>query len=186
MSIRSQSRRGGLALAGTVTVVLLLIGFALQQIRVGGSIQNRIDVVTGFNADILPPPLYIVEPMLKVRQATNDIGHLGQIRADLAVLETQYRASLKRWTADDVDPKLSGELRGNAAQEAEAFWKEVNQVLLPALSRGDMAAAQASQNHLETTFERQRGAILLLTEHAAAASTTAQVFEFFIAIPPTA
>lgn len=57
MSIRSQSRRGGFLLAGTVTVVLLLIGLAVQHIRVGGTVQTRIDMVTGFNADILPPPL---------------------------------------------------------------------------------------------------------------------------------
>lgn len=169
MSIRSQSRRGGLILAGIVTVVLLMIGIALQQIRVGGNIQTRLDVVTGFTADILPPPLYMVEPMLEVEQAQNDPGKLDTVRAALAILEKQYRASLARWTADDVDPRLSAELRGNAAQEAEAFWTETNQALLPALARGDMAAGQASRQKLEGIFERQRNAILALTTNATAA-----------------
>ena len=168
MSIRSQSRRGGFLLAGTVTVVLLLIGLAVQHIRVGGTVQSRIDMVTGFTADILPPPLYIVEPMLKAKQAAGDPARLVQNRADLAELEKQYRASLARWTADDVDPKLAGELRDTVAKEGEAFWAEVNTVLLPALARSDMATAQDSERKLEGIFARERGAILLLTDHALA------------------
>lgn len=169
MSIRIRSRRAGLALAGTVTFMLLLIGLAVQHIRVGGTVQNRIDVVTGFTADILPPPLYIVEPALKARQAIDDRAHLAQNRADLAELEKQYRASLVRWTADDVDPALAGELRSSIAKEADAFWQEVNAVLLPALGRGDAAGAEASKQRLDAIFARERSAILLLTEHATAA-----------------
>ena len=168
-SIRNQSRRGGLFLAGTVTVLLLLIGLAVQHIRIGGTVQNRIDSVTGFTADILPPPLYIVEPALKARQAIDDPAHLAQHRADLAELETQYRASLAKWTADDVDPALAEELRTSVAKEADAFWHEVNTVLLPALARGDMQAAEASKQKLDAIFARERGAILLLTEHVTAA-----------------
>jgi methyl-accepting chemotaxis protein len=168
MSIRIQSRRGGLALAGTVTLLLLLIGLAVQHIRVGGTVQTRIDLVTGFTADILPPPLYIVEPALKARQAIDDPSHLAQNKADLAELEKQYRASLARWTADDVDPALAGELRTAVAKEADAFWQEVNTVLLPALERGDAAGAEASKQKLDAIFARERSAILLLTEHAMA------------------
>lgn len=186
MSIRIKSRRGGLALAGTVTLLLLLIGLAVQYIRVGGTVQNRIDMVTGFTADILPPPLYIVEPALKARQAIDDPAHLAQNRADLAELEKQYRASLARWTADDVDPALAGELRTSVAKEADAFWQEVNTVLLPALGRGDQAGAEASKQKLDAIFERERSAILLLTEHATAArnalvsSSTTTVFALLI------
>lgn len=169
MSIRSQSRRGGLALAAAVTAVLLLIGLAVQHIRVGGTVQNRIDLVTGFTADILPPPLYIVEAALKARQAVDDPAHLAQNRADLAELEKQYRASFARWTSDDVDPALAGELRTAVAKEADAFWLEVNRALLPALASGDIAAADASKQRLDAIFARERAAILLLTEHAVAA-----------------
>jgi phosphonate ABC transporter permease subunit PhnE len=95
--------------------------------------------------------------------------HLAQHRADLAELETQYRASLAKWTADDVDPALAEELRTSVAKEADAFWHEVNTVLLPALARGDMQAAEASKQKLDAIFARERGAILLLTEHVTAA-----------------
>lgn len=169
MNIRNQSLRAGMALAGTVTLVLVLIGLAVQHIRVGGTVQSRIDMVTGFTADILPPPLYIVEPALKARQAIDDPAHLAQNRADLAELEKQYRASLARWTADDVDPALAGELVDAVARQADAFWQEVDTVLLPALGRGDAAGAEASKQRLDAIFARQRSAILLLTRHAMAA-----------------
>lgn len=172
MTIRTQSRRGSLALAGTVAVVLLLIGLAVQYIRVGGTVQKRIDAVTGFTADILPPPLYIVEPALKARQAVDDPAHFAQNRADLAELEKQYRASLARWTADDVDPALANELRTAVAKEADAFWQEVDTVLLPALGRGDAAGAEASKQRLDAIFARERSAVLLLTEHATTARET--------------
>ncbi len=169
MSIRIQSRRGGWALVGTATLVLLLIGLAVQHIRVGGTVQNRIDSVTGFTADILPPPLYIVEPTLKARQSIDDPAHLAQYRADLADLEKQYRASLARWTSDDVDPALAEELRTSVAKEADAFWQEVDTVLLPALARSDAAGAAASKQQLDTIFARERSAIMQLTAHATAA-----------------
>ena len=169
MSIRAKSRRGGMILAGAVAGALLLIGLAVQHIRVGGALDTRNDVVSGFTADIMPPPLYVVEPMLKARQAADDPAHLAENRAELAALEKQYRASLERWTADDVDPALSGELRGAVAKEADAFWQELNAVLLPALARGDVAGAQASTQRLDTIFERQRSAILNLTRNALAA-----------------
>ncbi|MEI6641239.1 MAG: methyl-accepting chemotaxis protein [Novosphingobium sp.] len=169
MSIRAQSRHGGLLLAGGVAAALLLIGVAVQYIRVGGTLHNRLDVITGFTADILPPPLYIVEPMLKVKQAIEDPARLGRSRTELAELEKQYRTSLDRWTADDVDPALAGELRNSVAREADAFWREVDQALLPALQRGDGAIAQESGKRLETLFERERSAILALTGHATAA-----------------
>lgn len=150
-------------------MLLLLIGLAVQHIRVGGTLQNRIDDVTGFTADILPPPLYIVEPALEARQAIDDPTHLAQSRADLAELEKQYRASLAKWTADDVDPVLARELRTSVAKEADAFWQEVNTVLLPALECGDMQATEASKQKLDAIFDRERSAVLLLTEHATAA-----------------
>ena len=77
MSIRVQSRRGGFFLAGAVAGMLMLIGLAVQHIRVGGTVDSRNDVVSGFTADIMPPPLYIVEPMFLARQAMDDPPHLA-------------------------------------------------------------------------------------------------------------
>ena len=133
MGIGSQRSGGGFQLAGAVTAAILLTGLAVQHIRVGGTVQRQIDSVTGFSADILPPPIRIVEP------------GLAQNRDNLAELERQYRARLTRWTADDVNPRLAGKLRDLVAKEADAFWTEVNKVLLPALARSDMAIAQASE-----------------------------------------
>jgi methyl-accepting chemotaxis protein len=167
MSIRTLSNRGGLAVAALVGALLLLIGFAVEHIRVGGTVQARIDTITGFNADILPPPLYVVEPMLKAKQAASDPQHVAQNLTELANLEKQYRASFARWTSDDVDPDLVAELKGGAGKEADLFWEEVRQNLLPALARSDSMAMQASIAQLESIFERQRAAIIRLTENAA-------------------
>ena len=169
MSIRIQSRRGGMALAGAVTVVFLLIGLAVQQIRVGGAVDSRNSVVSGLTADIMPPPLYIVQPMLKIRQAVDDPLHLAKNRTDLADLEKQYRASFERWTADDVDPALVEELRGAVSKEANAFWQEVNTVMLPALARGDNVTVDASLQRLDGIYERQNSAINQFTKHTLAA-----------------
>lgn len=167
MSIRTAGRNGGMALAAIVGLMLLLIGLGLQHIRVGGTVQNRIDLVTGFNADILPPPLFIVEPMLLAHQAADDRPRLSEYRAELARLEIEYRKGFTRWTADDIDPRLSGELRQGAAREADLFWSEVNGSLLPALTTGDEAAAQASETKLVAIFKRHQEAIYRLTHNAA-------------------
>jgi hypothetical protein len=109
MSIVIQRSRVDFILSGAVTAALLLIGLAVEHIRIGRTVQRRIDNVNGFSADIVPTPLCIVEP------------GLAQSRADLAELDRQYPARLTRWTAEDVDPKLAGALRDLVAKEADAF-----------------------------------------------------------------
>jgi methyl-accepting chemotaxis protein len=61
MTIEKTSRLGALTLAGLVSIIVLLVGFGVNHIRNGGVLDNREQQLSDFRADILPPPLFLVE-----------------------------------------------------------------------------------------------------------------------------
>ncbi len=64
-SIKQKTRIGGIAIVGALAVTLVATGVGLNRIRLGGSLDYQNGVTNNFVADILPPALYLVEPMLQ-------------------------------------------------------------------------------------------------------------------------
>jgi methyl-accepting chemotaxis protein len=171
MTISSQGKSGGTIVAGVLITTFVLIGLGLSQIRVGGPVYGSLDKISSFTADILPPPLFVVEPMLEVSQVMGNETVLKQTKQNLAALETAYRVSAKRWASDDLDPMLAQELKSGAQREGDLFWDEINTALMPALERRDQAAAQQSYAKLQGLYIKHRAAIVTLSEHANALRT---------------
>jgi len=171
MTISSRGKSGGTIIAGVLITTFVLIGLGLSQIRVGGPVYGSLDKISSFTADILPPPLFVVEPMLEVSQVMNNTGSLKQTKQDLHTLETAYRASAKRWAADELDPVLVQEVKNGAEREGELFWDEINNTLLPALERNDGSAAAQSFARLQGIYSKHRAAIVSLADHANAVRT---------------
>ncbi|WP_295528994.1 methyl-accepting chemotaxis protein [Novosphingobium sp. Chol11] len=171
MTISSKGKSGGTIIAGVLITTFVLIGLGLSQIRVGGPVYGSLDRISSFTADILPPPLYVVEPMLEVSQVMNNAGSLKQTKQNLASLETAYRVSAKRWASDELDPVLAQELKNGAQREGDLFWDEIDTALLPALERGDGGAAAQSFAKVQGIYGKHRAAIVALSEHANALRT---------------
>ena len=61
MSIEKYSRIGGITLCAMVAAILLLAGVGINHIRNGGALDNEEQLLSDFRADILPPPMFLVE-----------------------------------------------------------------------------------------------------------------------------
>jgi methyl-accepting chemotaxis protein len=167
MTIRDASQKAGLVVTGVLLVAALAIGLGVQQVRVNGPVHQRINDISDFTADILPPPLFVTEAMLRVSDAANLGGALDQDKAELKRLETEYRASRQRWAASDIDPSLKRQLDEGAGALADKFWAEVDQNLIPALEREDADGAAIAQGKARILYRKHTEEIRKLAAHAA-------------------
>lgn len=145
----------------------------MNAIRVGGALHERQLLSNEFVADIMPPPQYVIEPMLEVTRLMRDPSLLAEKRESLARLEKVYRERESYWKASALDADLREKLVNATASQADIFWRDVNDGVLPALERGDAASAEAAYASAAEAFEKHRGAIESLTIAGIAQSTAA-------------
>lgn len=163
MTIRDASRKAALTIALVLAIAASAIGVGVFEIRVGGPVYNKIDEVSQFSADMLPPPLFVTEAMLRVSDAANLGGALEQDKAELARLEHEYRASRERWAKANIDPRLKDALAKGSGELADRFWAEVDNNLIPALEREDADAAAIAQGKARILYRKHTEEIHKLT-----------------------
>ncbi|WP_433911366.1 methyl-accepting chemotaxis protein [Sphingomonas yabuuchiae] len=143
-----------------------LTGFEINTIRIGGPLAASNQRISDLQADILPPPAYIIEPFLEATLLVEQPATLTKRQATLGRLEKDFRASIAKWKASELQDGLKSILIDKAAREADGFWTELDDTMLPALRRGDRAAAQASYARLSTLYAAHRRNIDALVEAA--------------------
>ena len=62
----------GFIVAIGLAAVIVTSNLALNQLKVGGPLYNKIKLGNDLVADILPPPEYVIEAYLEVTLALND------------------------------------------------------------------------------------------------------------------
>ena len=169
MSIKSKCRSGGIAALSILLLGGVVTGFEINTIRIGGPVAQSNQAINDLQADILPPPAYIIEPYLEATLLVQDPASLDERRPVLARLERDFRASIARWQVSDIDDGLKRALIDQAARPADAFWQELDQIMLPAIRRGDRPAMQASYARLTTLYAAHRRAIDTLVADATTA-----------------
>lgn len=172
LTIREKTKRSGFVLTGVVAAVILSAGLAMNHIRIGGAIHQREALMNEFVADIMPPPAYVIEPMLEVSELMRNPGSLAQSKLALARLEKVYRTRAAYWDKGTLDDDLKAARKDDAGLKAEAFWTEVNKSLIPALEQGDTARAEESYLNAREQFDAHRQSIEGLTLNATARVAT--------------
>jgi methyl-accepting chemotaxis protein len=161
--IRDTVRKGGIAIIAALLVLGLASAFGMNAIRLGGALHQRQSITNEFVADIMPPPAYVIEPMLMVTRLMRDPSSVADVKEGVGRLEKTYRARMANWKASTLDPDLLGRLQGDTGKSADAFWNVINAELLPAVERGDLVTAEVAYADATAAFERHRGAIEGLT-----------------------
>jgi methyl-accepting chemotaxis protein len=143
----------GIALAGGLSLV------AIESLRVGGPLYRQIEHNKDIIADILPPPLYVVEADLV---ATKLLEHPETVEAaatKLAALKKDYDARRAFWTSADIDAGMREALVKESAAPAADFWREIEQEILPAVRAGDAVRARQALDRADAAYERHRAVI---------------------------
>src|SRR5512138_3023244 len=97
--------------------------FALQQIKVGGPLYDRIKLGNDLIADILPPPEYVIEAYLEATLAVREPASLAERKERLAQLKKDYDERWDFWKKSDLDSALKVLLVEKSDAEVRKFWK---------------------------------------------------------------
>ena len=140
----------GLVVAGAIALA------AFQDLRVGGPVFNRIMQDQSLVADILPPPLYVVEAHLVVMRASAERKGGAELVARLAKLHKEYNDRREFWAASDASANIKKIIAQDSDIAAAKFWKAAEKDLVPALAAGDEARIDAAFEAADRAYEAQR------------------------------
>jgi methyl-accepting chemotaxis protein len=150
-----------IALFGIVTAIslgtIIFTGvYALSELKVGGPLYDKIKLGNDLVADILPPPEYVIEAYLEATLALRDPAELSMHRDRLVQLKKEYDERHDFWLKSDLDSTIKSKLTLESHREVERFWVAVNDVLLPALAKADMASAEKSYKDVSAAYAAHR------------------------------
>ncbi len=107
-------------------------------------------------ADVLPPPLYLVEGQLIVERMVHD-SDMSPLLKRLKELKIDYDARNSYWeTNHDLTDEIKQQLLGDQRKYADLWWQEVEEHYLPAIERGDSAAKNDSMTKLDNYYDLHR------------------------------
>lgn len=172
MSIRNVSRRGAAALAAVIVVAAALSAFAINEIRFGGEMHRTNQQLHEFNADILPPPGYLIESYLEATLIARDPASVDERAKRLAALEKDFNARFQHWAASDLELALRDGFATTVREDGKAFWALVDTKLIPAARAGDRAAIDKAADEIGTVYAAHRQRIDRLVTEAAAHQVT--------------
>ena len=146
----------------TIAGLLAIVGAtttALNQLRIGSDSYRLISDAKDLTADILPPPMYVIEAYLEAKLAAEQPSSIAQRRTKLSQLESDFRTRRDVWSKSALPGALRDGLTIRAANYADQFWQELNQRLLPAIETGNGAQVAKSMQSLDQSYADHRKAI---------------------------
>lgn len=144
-----------------VFVILVIVGAvgitALQRVSSSAALMGEgKDVV----ADILPPPLYVIEAQLlayDVAAAPDD--QRPALLEKIERLKKDYADRNQYWTNSDLDTAVRQKLLGEQKKQGELFWNEFDTHFLPAVAAKDNDAINASLRQMRQYYEAHRAGV---------------------------
>ena len=111
-------------------------------------------------ADILPPPLYVIEAQLIAYDLTRAPAAQREPLIDkLVELKKQFDARNAFWEAELFDAEVKSALLGEQRRQADQFWKRLQNDFVPAIRAGDSARAESALAQIRTHYEAHRAGV---------------------------
>jgi len=164
ISISTAVTATGLALIAGVLLTLLTGAEALNRLKVNGPIYEDIIYSKDLIADILPPPLYVIESYALANESTLHPDTLAVNAPRVKVLKEQYEERRAYWKTTRLPDVLKTKLLDDVLVKGDDFWREMQGVTLPALEANDRNAIVASLSALRVKFHRHEAAVNELVE----------------------
>jgi methyl-accepting chemotaxis protein len=149
----------GLVTAGGLGAIIGTNSHALDQLKVGGPLYEKIKLGNDLVADILPPPEYVIEAYLEATLAMEDPASFALHRDRLAQLKKDYDERREYWAKSALDPAIKSKLVERSHGYVQRFWSATETTFLPALARGDSAAAAKAYAEMREAYTAHRAVI---------------------------
>jgi methyl-accepting chemotaxis protein len=166
MKISSAAKAVGVLLITGCIAVGGVGYYALQEIKVGGAIYNDIVLTKDLVADILPPPMYILEGYLEVNRALDDPGSVSERHAKIDELKKAYDERREFWRKSSLDDHLKNMLIDEAHIGASQFWNLATQYFFPELESGNTQKAKETFEKMREHYRAHRDVIHRLVKEA--------------------
>ncbi|WP_296080943.1 methyl-accepting chemotaxis protein [uncultured Agrobacterium sp.] len=164
VSISAAITATGIALIAGVLLTLLTGAGALNRLKVNGPIYQDIIYSKDLIADILPPPLYVIESYALANESALHTDTLNTNAARMKVLKDQYEDRRQYWKTTTLPDALKAKLFDDVLVKGDDFWREMETTTLPALFANDRAAITASLSALRAKFHLHEAAVNQLVE----------------------
>ena len=115
--------------------------YSLQQLRVGGSAYTNMISGKDLVADVLPPPLYVIEAYLNATIMAEENVSLDQAKARFVSLKKDFNDRRSYWASSNLPTAIRAEVAA-AAEAGDKFWVVLEERYLPAVARKDKALIQ--------------------------------------------
>jgi methyl-accepting chemotaxis protein len=135
------------------------MSYTLESVRIESPAYHGIVNAKDIVADILPPPLFVVEAYL---HATESIVHPDMTDGNLArieVLHKEFESRYAFWVAADIPQHIKTLISGDIRTTGTDFWKVMDEEAIPALKSGDKAAIASAFDKLRDAFEAEKRAV---------------------------
>ena len=144
-----------LLLACSIGTALCLGGTTLWSARQLDASTQRALVAKDVTADILPPPMYLIEARLVLSQLIEGSMPLATATSELERLEKEYLARVQYWQ-QHPPYGLERELLGAQHDAAVRFLADARAKVLAAAARGDAEAARAALGDVHALYLAHR------------------------------
>ena len=168
-----RSLRWSVFVLGAIGVVAALL-VALQGYWVQGRMgHNATEVFVSKDvvADILPPPLYLIEMRLVLSQAVEGSMDAAEARKQFDRLAGEYQARVAHWQANPPHG-LENQLLGHQHEAGQTFMAAAQSQIIDKLLAGDVAGARDQLPAVHAVYLRHRAGVdeTVTTANALAAS----------------
>jgi len=144
-------------------IVLLLFAFASVVLIAVGSISNAADSMGNGKdvvADILPPPLYVLEAEMTVLQLQNAKPEaISPLLAKLVSLKKDYDDRINYWDKQSLDPSVKKALLGEQKKTGDSFWSLALGDYVAAIKHGDAVHTREVADAVFKTYITHRNAV---------------------------
>ncbi|MET3613043.1 methyl-accepting chemotaxis protein [Rhizobium aquaticum] len=126
--------------------------YTIYELKIGGPEFHQLENGNNLVADVLPPPLYEINAYAIATEAMYHDELRVQAPARLKKLEKDFLDRKDYWAASDLKESLKKELASEVIPTAEAFWKAVDEKVVPAYASKDPEVQMAAMDALKEAF----------------------------------
>jgi methyl-accepting chemotaxis protein len=158
----------GVFIIGFVTLSILT-GWQIGKVIVKGPLYNRITQGKDIIADILPPPVYIIESYLNVQELLNeaDPKKIEILLQNTDQLKKEYNDRHNFWSNKLNDEALAKTLLEESYFPALEFYKIRDTEFIPAIKLGNLSKArELALGKMKVAYELHRSKIDLVVKMA--------------------
>lgn len=141
-----------------LTVTALVSAVSLWGARQAGIAATQTFVATDVTADILPPPMYLIELRLMLSQGVEGTFPLEKVKAEVKRLELEYQAHVKFWS-DNPPYGLEAKLLGPQHEAGVAFIAAAAKVVDALDANADPTTLQAALISAHEAYLAHRGGV---------------------------